>query len=110
MATATWRGAVVAQSDDTVIVEGNHYFPPGSVNWELLTPSSHESVCGWKGTASYYDLTVAGETNPNAVWQYRDPMPAAAGIKDRVAFWHGVQVDPGEGATAGPVPPTGLER
>ena len=92
MATATWNGTVIAQSDDTVIVEGNHYFPIGSVNAGLLAPSDHTSVCPWKGTSSYYDVVVGGEHNPAAAWYYPEPKQAAAEIKNRVAFWHGVTV------------------
>jgi uncharacterized protein (DUF427 family) len=92
MATATWNGTVIAQSDDTVIVEGNHYFPIGSVNADLLAPSERTSVCSWKGTANYYDLEVDGQTNSAAAFYYAEPKNAAAEIKDRVAFWHGVTV------------------
>jgi len=93
MARATWNGAVIAESDQTVVVEGNHYFPVDSVRSEFLQPSGAHSVCPWKGTASYYTLTVNGQTNPDAAWFYPDPMPAAAEIKDRVAFWKGVRVE-----------------
>jgi uncharacterized protein (DUF427 family) len=89
---AIWNGTVIAESADTVIVEGNHYFPLTSVNASLLEPSSHTSVCPWKGTASYYSLNVAGERNVNAVWYYPDPKEAARQIKGRVAFWKGVNV------------------
>jgi len=91
---AVWKGKVIAESADTVIVEGNHYFPLASVNTALLEPSSHSSVCPWKGTASYYTLKVDGETNPNAVWYYAEPKEAAKQIKGRVAFWKGVSVLP----------------
>jgi uncharacterized protein (DUF427 family) len=91
---AVWKGTVIAESADTVVVEGNHYFPLGSVNAALLEPSSHSSVCPWKGTASYYTLKVDGETNPNAVWYYPEPKEAAKQIKGRVAFWKGVSVLP----------------
>lgn len=94
MATATWNGAVLAESDDTVIVEGNHYFPAESVNWDLLQPSGTNTVCGWKGTASYHSLVVEGTVNADAAWYYPDPKDAAAEIKDRVAFWKGVTVEP----------------
>ncbi len=89
---ATWNGVTVAESDDTVIVEGNHYFPVASVREELLRPSDTTSVCPWKGTASYYSLDVDGQLNPDAVWYYPTPKDAAKEITDRVAFWHGVEV------------------
>lgn len=92
MATATWNGTVIAQSDDTVIVEGNHYFPLSAVRDGALQPSQHTSVCPWKGKASYYTLTVDGQTNPDAAWYYPQPLPAAQEIADRVAFWKGVTV------------------
>jgi uncharacterized protein (DUF427 family) len=89
---AIWNGNVIAESDDTVIVEGNHYFPLGSVNSGLLEPSTHTSVCPWKGTANYYTLKVGDARNPNAVWYYAEPKEAARQIKGRVAFWKGVSV------------------
>jgi uncharacterized protein (DUF427 family) len=89
---AVWKGTVIAESSDTVVVEGNHYFPLASVNAALLEPSTHTSVCPWKGTANYYSLNVNGERNMNAAWYYAEPKPAAAQIKDRVAFWKGVSV------------------
>jgi uncharacterized protein (DUF427 family) len=92
MPTATWNNTVIAQSDDTVVVEGNHYFPLSSVNADLLRESSTTSICPWKGTASYYSLEVDGKTNPDAVWYYPTPKDAAKEITDRVAFWHGVEV------------------
>ena len=92
MASAKWNGTVIADSDATVMVEGNHYFPIESVNQELLRPSDTHSVCPWKGTASYYSVVVDGETNPDAAWFYPAPKDAAAEIKDHVAFWHGVPV------------------
>jgi uncharacterized protein (DUF427 family) len=90
---AVWNGTVIAESQDTVIVEGNHYFPRESVNAALLEPSTHTSVCPWKGTANYYSLKVNGERNANAVWYYAEPKEAAARIKGRVAFWKGVSVE-----------------
>jgi uncharacterized protein (DUF427 family) len=93
MATATWNGALIARSDDTVIVEGNHYFPISSVEAGTLVESDHTSVCSWKGTAGYYDVVVDGERNPNAAFSYPEPKEAAARITGRVAFWHGVVVD-----------------
>jgi uncharacterized protein (DUF427 family) len=89
---ATWNGATIASSDDTVIVEGNHYFPIDSVEKSLLVPSDTTSVCPWKGTASYYSLDVDGKINPDAVWYYPAPKDAAKQITDHVAFWHGVDV------------------
>jgi uncharacterized protein (DUF427 family) len=89
---AVWKGTVIAESEDTVVVEGNHYFPLASVNPALLEPSSHTSVCPWKGTANYYTLKVNDERNPNAVWYYATPKEAASQIKGRVAFWKGVNV------------------
>jgi uncharacterized protein (DUF427 family) len=92
MPTATWNGTVIAQSDDTVVVEGNHYFPLESVRTDLLRDSSTHSICPWKGTASYYSLEVDGQSNPDAVWFYPEPKDAAKEITGRVAFWHGVEV------------------
>ena len=89
---ATWNGAVIAESDDTVVVEGNHYFPYDSVMWDLLTPTDTHTICPWKGTASYWTVTVDGQTNKDAVWAYPDPKPKASHIKDHVAFWRGVSV------------------
>ena len=92
MARATWNGTVVAESADTVVVEGNHYFPLDSVKDDVLQPSDTSSVCPWKGTASYYSVQVDGQTNKDAAWYYPAPKDAAAEIKDRVAFWKGVDV------------------
>ena len=89
---AVWNGAVIADSQDIVTVEGNHYFPLSSVDTALLEPSAHTSVCPWKGTAKYYSLRVNGELNANAVWYYDEPKDAARQIKGRVAFWKGVSV------------------
>ncbi len=89
---AIWNGAVIAQSDDIVTVEGNAYFPAESVNKDVLKPSDLHSTCPWKGVASYYTLEVNGQTNPNAAWYYPAPKDAAKNIADRVAFWKGVQV------------------
>lgn len=89
---ATWNGAVLARSDDTVVVENNHYFPASSLDRAYVTDSGTHTVCPWKGTASYYSVTVDGETNADAVWYYPDPLPDAAMVTDRVAFWKGVQV------------------
>ena len=93
MARATWNGAVLAESDRTVVVEGNQYFPPDSVRWEHLRPSSTHTLCAWKGTASYHDVEVDGQRNSDAAWYYADPKTAAAQIKGYIAFWKGVQVE-----------------
>jgi uncharacterized protein (DUF427 family) len=89
---AIWKDTVIAQSDDTVVIEGNHYFPSESAKSELLTDSDTTSVCPWKGTANYYNLNVDGETNSDAAWYYRDPKDAANEIRGRIAFWKGVQI------------------
>jgi len=89
---AMWRGAVLAQSDDTVVVEGNHYFPMASLRREHVRDSAHHTTCPWKGVASYLDVVVSGEVNANAAWYYPAPSAAATQIRDRVAFWHGVDV------------------
>jgi uncharacterized protein (DUF427 family) len=91
---ATCNGEVIADSDATIVIEGNHYFPPDSVRWELLTDSPTTTVCGWKGTASYYTVNAGGATLPDAVWTYRTPLPAAKEITGYVAFWKGVEVQP----------------
>jgi uncharacterized protein (DUF427 family) len=92
MATASWNGEVIAESEDTVVVENNHYFPVDSVKDGVLSASKATSVCPWKGTASYYSVTAGGQTNADAAWYYPAPKAAAAEIKDRVAFWKGVEV------------------
>jgi len=89
---AIWNGEVLAQSDDTVVVEGNHYFPAGSINPELFEDSSSHTTCGWKGEAFYKTVVAGGERNPDAAWYYPDPKDAAAEIRGRYAFWHGVEV------------------
>ncbi|WP_425256960.1 DUF427 domain-containing protein [Rubrivivax sp. RP6-9] len=89
---AIWNGTVVAESDDTVVVEGNHYFPPEAVNKAYLLPSNTKTMCSWKGQASYHTLFVDGDANPDAAWFYPDPKDAAAQIKGRIAFWKGVRV------------------
>lgn len=91
---ATWNGAMLADSDDTIVVEGRHYFPPESLNHEYLKGSATHSTCPWKGLASYYQVVVDGKANEDAAWTYREPKPAAGQIKDYVAFWKGVQVKP----------------
>jgi len=93
MARAIWNGAVLAESNDTVVVEGNHYFPPESINQEYFTKSRAHSLCPWKGIASYYHVNVKGEPNRNAAWHYTHPSPLARKIKNRVAFWHGVKIE-----------------
>lgn len=89
---AIWKDTVIAQSDDTVLVEGNHYFPAASLNRELVRFSNHKTSCAWKGQASYYSLMVDGEVNTDAVWYYPEPKPEAEMVRDRVAFWKGVKV------------------
>ncbi len=89
---AIWKNVTVAESNDTVVVEGNHYFPVGSIHQDNFRPSQHHTVCPWKGTASYYDVVVDGSVNENAAWYYPEPKAEAQQIKDRVAFWKGVQV------------------
>ncbi len=89
---AVWNGKTIAESDDIVTVEGNAYFPAASLDQSTLKPSQHTSVCGWKGTAHYYSLSVDGKSNENAAWFYPEPKDAAANIRDRVAFWKGVSV------------------
>jgi len=93
MATATWNGRVLAESDTFEKVEGNIYFPPDSIKREFLEESDHHSTCPWKGAASYHDVVVDGERNRNAAWFYVEPKEAAANIKGHVAFWHGVTVE-----------------
>ncbi len=90
---ATWNDAVLADSADTVVVEGNQYFPADSLRREYFRQSDHTSVCPWKGVASYYSIEVDGKTNSNAAWYYPEPKEAAAHIKGRVAFWKGVRVE-----------------
>jgi uncharacterized protein (DUF427 family) len=90
---AIWNGAVLAESDRTVVVEGNHYFPAQAIKREHLEPSDRTSVCPWKGVASYFDVVVDRQRNRAAAWYYPEPSPAAAQIKDRVAFWKGVRVE-----------------
>ncbi len=91
---AIWNGKVLAESDATVVVEGNHYFPPESIHKQYFQPSDKHTTCPWKGLASYYDVVVDGKVNKDAAWYYPDPKPAAKQIKDRVAFWKGVDVKP----------------
>jgi uncharacterized protein (DUF427 family) len=91
---AVWNGAVLAESDDTVVVEANHYFPAESLDRQYFTASSTRTLCVWKGVASYHTVTVDGVANQDAAWFYPHPTPLARKVKDRVAFWHGVTVEP----------------
>ena len=91
---AVWKGTLLAQSEETTVVEGNHYFPKESVQQQHLKESNQHTTCSWKGEASYYDIVVEGQTNPAAAWYYPNPKQAASQIKDRVAFWKGVEVVP----------------
>jgi uncharacterized protein (DUF427 family) len=93
MAKAIWEGAVLAESDDIVVVEGNKYFPADAIRQEYFKPNSQTSICPWKGTASYYDIEVNGKTNAAAAWYYAEPKSAASQIRGRVAFWKGVRVE-----------------
>jgi uncharacterized protein (DUF427 family) len=88
-----WNGAVLAESDATVVVEGNHYFPPESVNWEFFADSGSHTLCLWKGVASYHTIVVDGMSNPDAAWFYPRPSLLARKVKGRIAFWHGVRVE-----------------
>ena len=90
---AVWNGAVIAQSDDTVLVEGNLYFPDTALNRDLITFSNHKTMCAWKGQASYYSLMVNGDVNVDAVWYYASPKPEAEMVRGRVAFWKGVKIE-----------------
>ena len=93
MAKAIWENTVIAESEKTVVVEGNHYFPPETIHREYFKPNNSTTACPWKGQASYYDLEVNGKINPGAAWYYPSPKQAAANIKDHVAFWKGVRVE-----------------
>jgi uncharacterized protein (DUF427 family) len=90
---AVWKGQVLAESDATVVVEGNHYFPPEAVRREFFAPSDTHTTCSWKGLASYYTVNVEGTSNPDAAWYYPDPKAEAEHVRDYVAFWHGVTVE-----------------
>ncbi len=90
---ATWNNTVLAQSDKTVVVEGNQYFPPEAIDKQYFQESSTHTVCPWKGEASYYNIVVDGQVNKDAAWFYPSPKPAAVEIKDHVAFWRGVKVE-----------------
>ncbi len=89
---AIWNNEILAESDKTIVVEGNHYFPEDSINKEYFHESETHTVCGWKGTASYYDVVAGGETNKDAAWFYPSPKPEAKEIENYVAFWKGVEV------------------
>jgi uncharacterized protein (DUF427 family) len=93
MVRATWNGQVLAESNDTILIEGNHYFPPDAVNMGLFAKSSRHTICPWKGTASYYDVKVNGQVNRNAAWYYPKTKPAAKPIRGYIAFWRGVRVE-----------------
>ena len=92
MVQARWNGATIADSDETIVIEGNHYFPRDSVDWTLLESTTATTVCPWKGTAHYFTIAVNGALNPNAAWTYPDPKPEAEPIRDHIAFWRGVDV------------------
>ncbi len=91
---AVWNDTVIAHSERTVVVEGNHYFPRADVDMTALVRSATTSICPWKGTAHYYSVEVDGQTSADGAWYYPDPKPAAAEIRDRIAFWNGVEVGP----------------
>ncbi len=90
---AIWNGTVLAESNDTIVVEGNHYFPAHSIDREYFSPSETHTVCGWKGTASYYDVNVSDDTNKDAAWYYPEAKPDAKNIEGYVAFWKGIIVE-----------------
>ena len=92
MAKAIWNGVTLAESNSTIVVEGNHYFPADSIKPEYFQDSTHHTTCGWKGVASYYTIKVNGQSNPNAAWYYSTPKDAAKNIAGYIAFWKGVQV------------------
>ncbi|MFQ5662898.1 MAG: DUF427 domain-containing protein [Terriglobia bacterium] len=94
MSKAIWEGVVLAESDACVMVEGNHYFPPETIKQDYFKPSEKTTRCAWKGVAHYYHIEVNGKSNPNAAWYYPDPKNAAGHIKDHIAFWKGVRVEP----------------
>jgi len=89
---ATWNGEILAESDSTIVIEGNHYFPPAAVNMQHFTPSTTHTTCGWKGIASYWDVVAGGQTNRDAAWYYPEPKEAAKEIAGYIAFWKGVEV------------------
>lgn len=106
---AVFNGTVIAESDQTVIVEGNHYFPADSIKSEFFAKTATHTTCAWKGKASYYTVTVDGQSNRDAAWFYPSPTDAAAQIKDHVAFWKGIQVKPAAAQDADSTPATELE-
>jgi uncharacterized protein (DUF427 family) len=108
MVRATWNGVTIAESEATVVVEGNHYFPISDVRRDVLRPSSRHTICPWKGVASYYDVVVGDRVNRDAAWFYPDPKSAAKQITGRVAFWHGVRVETSR--TVDSARPTTTER
>ncbi len=91
---AIWNKTVLADSENTILIEGNHYFPPESVNFEYLAQTDTRSTCPWKGIASYFSIQINSEQNPDAAWTYTDPKPKASNIKDHIAFWKGVVIEP----------------
>ncbi len=93
MPKAMWNGAVLAESEVTIVIEGNHYFPPSAIRTQHFKPSATQTVCGWKGLASYYTIEVDGQQNPDAAWYYPEPKNAAKEIAGYVAFWKGVKVE-----------------
>lgn len=93
MVKAIWNDVVIAESDQTEVVEGNHYFPPESINKAYFRESGNHTTCPWKGVASYYDVVVEGQVNKGAAWYYPEPKPAAKNIKGYIAFWRGVKVE-----------------
>jgi len=92
MPKAIWNDAVLVESDQTIVVEGNHYFPPDAIHPEFFQPSESHTICGWKGVASYYDVVVNGQVNHDAAWYYPEPKDAAKQIAGYIAFWRGVKV------------------
>ena len=93
MAKAYWNNTILAESDQTIVIEGNHYFPPDAVNWQYFIPSQTHTICPWKGQASYYTIAVNGQTNMDAAWFYPEPKDAAKQIRGFIAFWRGVRVE-----------------
>jgi len=93
MARAIWNDAILAESNATIIVEGNHYFPPETVNWGYFQQNDSHTICPWKGIASYYDIAVNGQVNVGGAWYYPEPKKAAAEIQNYIAFWRGVRVE-----------------
>ena len=89
---ATWNGEILAESDSTIVIEGNHYFPPAAVNMQHFTPSTTHTTCAWKGIASYWDVVAGDQTNRDAAWYYPEPKEAAKEIAGYIAFWKGVEV------------------